>query len=51
MTGTIRDGWEFVIAAYAVTALVLAGYAGSVLLRFRREERFARRDAEREPNG
>jgi heme exporter protein CcmD len=33
--GVIRDGWSFVWAAYAVTALILTGYAASVLLRYR----------------
>jgi heme exporter protein CcmD len=33
--GVIRDGWAFVWAAYAVTALILTGYAASVILRHR----------------
>lgn len=37
MTGTIQGGWEFVWAAYAVSAAILGGYAASVHLRYRRE--------------
>ena len=37
MSGTIHGGWEFVIAAYSVTAVVLVGYVVSVVLRYRRE--------------
>ena len=37
MTGMVRGGWEFVIAAYAVTALILLGYLVSVVLRHRQE--------------
>jgi heme exporter protein CcmD len=33
--GVITNGWPFVWAAYAVTALILTGYATSVLLRYR----------------
>jgi hypothetical protein len=33
MRGVIEGGWEFVIAAYAVTAVVLLGYAFSVCWR------------------
>ncbi len=39
MRGVIQGGWEFVIAAYAVTAAVLLGYATSVFLRWRAERR------------
>ena len=35
MPGTIEGGWEYVMAAYAVTALVLGGYALSLYLRSR----------------
>lgn len=38
-SGVIVGGWEYVVAAYAVTALVLLGYAASVLLRYRTERR------------
>lgn len=48
--GTIEGGWEFVIAAYALSALVFAGSLLSVHLRYRAEckrvERDARRDSE-----
>ena len=37
--GVIRDGWAFVWAAYAVTALILTGYATSVLVRYRSARR------------
>jgi len=37
MRGVIVGGWEFVWAAYAATAVVLLGYAGSVYLRYRAE--------------
>ena len=33
MTGEIAGGWEYVIAAYVVSAIVYAGYAYSVLRR------------------
>jgi hypothetical protein len=36
MRGVVEGGWEFVIAAYAVTAVVLLGYAFSVFWRLRR---------------
>ena len=42
MSGVIQGGWEFVIAAYRVSAAILLGYAFSVLRRYRRER--ARRD-------
>jgi hypothetical protein len=37
--GVIEGGTEFVVAAYAVTAIVLGGYAAWVILRFRRSSR------------
>jgi hypothetical protein len=37
MSGVIQGGWEFVIAAYVVTAVVLGGYTASVFLRSRSE--------------
>lgn len=43
MTGVIEGGWPFVIAAYAVTALILSGYAASVFVRHRGERRRAAR--------
>jgi hypothetical protein len=33
--GVIQGGWPFVWAAYAVTTLILTGYATSVFLRYR----------------
>jgi heme exporter protein C len=47
LSGEIQGGWEFVIAAYAVSAVVLGAYMASVLLRYRRERaRAAAEDAE-----
>jgi hypothetical protein len=43
MRGVIEGGWEFVTAAYSITALVLIGYAASVLLRYRSESDRAKR--------
>ena len=43
MRGVIEGGWEFVIAAYAVTAAVLGVYAASILLRLRAERQRALR--------
>jgi heme exporter protein C len=37
VTGQITGGWEFVIAAYAVSAAILIGYSLSVYLRYRQE--------------
>jgi hypothetical protein len=37
MSGVIHGGWVFVNAAYIVTAIVLIGYAASVVLRYRAE--------------
>jgi hypothetical protein len=34
--GVIIDGWNFVVAAYALTAAVLAGYAWSLRSRLTR---------------
>lgn len=39
MTGVIEGGWEFVWAAYGVTALVLVVYGVSVGSRLRSESR------------
>jgi hypothetical protein len=46
----IEGGWEFVVAAYAVSAAVLGAYATSVFLRFRRETARATNGAERMPS-
>jgi hypothetical protein len=45
MTGVIEGGWEYVIAAYVASAVILLGYACSVFWRYRRER--SRRDAAR----
>ena len=37
MMGVIQGGWEFVAAAYLVSAVVLTSYATSVFLRYRAE--------------
>jgi hypothetical protein len=37
--GMIPGGWNFVVAAYSVTALVLAIYGASVIARLRDENR------------
>lgn len=47
MTGVLQGGWEFVIAAYAVSALCFAFYFLSVHLRYRAERRHAARAAQR----
>jgi len=41
--GVISGGWEFVWAAYGVSAVILTGYAVSVFARYRAQRR--RRDA------
>lgn len=46
-TGVVQGGWEFVWAAYAVSAAVLLGYAISIHLRYRAERQRARREAAR----
>jgi hypothetical protein len=46
--GVIEGGWEFVAAAYIVSALVLTGYATSVFLRYRAEKSRAATHAGRE---
>ena len=37
MSGVLSGGWEFVWAAYGITALVLVGYTLSLLSRVRGE--------------
>ena len=39
MTGVIEGGWGYVSAAYGATAVILIGYAVSVLLRLRAARR------------
>jgi len=46
-SGVVQGGWEFVWAAYAVSAAVLLGYAASIHLRYRAERQRARREAAR----
>jgi len=43
--GVIHGGWNFVVAAYAVSAVVFLAYAISVHWRYRAERDRARRDA------
>ena len=40
--GVITGGWEFVWAAYGVTAVILTGYAVSVIARHRAQRRRGR---------
>jgi len=42
-SGMISGGWEFVTAAYVVTAIVIGSYVISVLTRFSKERAAARR--------
>jgi len=42
-SGMIAGGWEFVTAAYVVTAIVIGSYVISVLTRFSKERAAARR--------
>jgi hypothetical protein len=46
-SGVIEGGWEYVWAAYAVSAVILLGYAASLIARYRAE----RARAEREGTG
>jgi hypothetical protein len=48
VSGIVEGGWEFVVAAYTVTAVVLAAYATSVFLRLRAERDRAAAEAARE---
>jgi hypothetical protein len=43
-TGVVTGGWEYVIAAYVVSLVILASYTASVVLRYRAEVRRARRE-------
>lgn len=45
MSGILEGGWEFVWAAYGITAVALVGYTLSLLSRVRRES--ARRRQQR----
>jgi hypothetical protein len=44
-SGVITGGWEFVTAAYTITAIVLGTYVISVLSRYSKESKAARRRA------
>jgi hypothetical protein len=44
-SGVVTGGWEFVVAAYSVTAAMLVGYALSIHFRYRAERERERRDA------
>jgi len=37
MSGMIPGGWNFVVAAYSVTAIVLTVYGASIIARLRSE--------------
>jgi hypothetical protein len=45
-TGVIQGGWEYVVAAYTTTAVLLGGYAISVVARYRRERERRRQEQE-----
>lgn len=45
--GVIEGGWEFVWAAYGISAAVLLGYAASLVARLRSERARVRREASR----
>jgi hypothetical protein len=47
VTGIVQGGWEFVAAAYVLSAVVLGGYATSVFVRYRTERRRASTEAQR----
>jgi hypothetical protein len=45
VSGVVSGGWEFVAAAYLVTAALLGGYTASVFLRLRTERQRAAKEA------
>ena len=45
MAGVITGGWEYVVAAYVLTGVVLLGYTLSIVARLRAETRRAEREA------
>jgi hypothetical protein len=47
VSGVVQGGWEFVVAAYSASAVVLGAYAASVFLRLGSEKRRATRETER----
>lgn len=44
MTGVVQGGWEFVIAAYSLTAVGFAGYAVWVIARLKELKSHDRND-------
>jgi hypothetical protein len=44
VTGVVQGGWEFVTAAYVITAVIMLSYVVSVFARYRAEK--ARRNRE-----
>ena len=40
-SGVIEGGWEYVWAAYSLTAVILLGYAATLIARYRAERRKA----------
>jgi hypothetical protein len=46
-TGVVTGGWEYVIAAYVVSLVILVSYTASVVLRYRAEVRRAERASRR----
>jgi heme exporter protein CcmD len=47
--GVVEGGWEFVWAAYGLTALILGGYCASIAARYRSERSRAEREEGRGP--
>jgi hypothetical protein len=45
MSGVIQGGWEYVVAAYVVSAGTLLAYGASIYLRWRAEAQRARQAA------
>ncbi len=43
-SGVIAGGWEYVWAAYGLSAVILLGYTASVVARYRAERRKAARE-------
>ena len=44
-SGVIAGGWEYVWGAYLASAVILLGYAASLIARYRAERRRAARGA------
>jgi heme exporter protein CcmD len=47
--GVIEGGWNFVWAAYGLTAAILGGYCVSIVARYRAERSRVEREARRVP--